>query len=168
MPGVRKVVYVDTNVVLEAHRTGCWADLVERFDVRTVELIQIEAQSGDRRQRGYVTVNMREFCAKVTVSKVTDVHRLRASARAPALTALDAGELDLLAFVASEDPGSLLLTTADKAAIKTACQLGLEAQLVSLEEMAKQCGKNPPLKRQYTKSWLGQVRTEFLFETDTL
>jgi hypothetical protein len=164
MPLVRKVVYVDTNVVLEAHRTGCWADLIERFDVRTVEIVQSETQSGDCRQRGYVVVNMREFCVKVTINNVTDVQRLKASARAPSLTALDAGERDLLAFVASEDPGSLLLTTADKAAVKTACQLGLETRLISLEDMAGQCGKNPPLKRHYTKSWLGQVRTEFLFE----
>ena len=168
MPSVPQVVYVDTNVVLEAHRTGCWVDLVQLYDVRTVEMVQIETQSGDRRQRGYVAVSMREFSVKVTINKVTDLHRLKASARAKALTALDAGERDLLAFVASEDPGSLLLATADKAAIKTACQLGLETRLVSLEEMARQRGKNPPLKRQYTKSWLGQVRTEFLFETDML
>lgn len=130
MPSVRKVVYVDTNVVLEAHRTGCWADLVERFDVRTVEMVRIETQSGNRRQRGYVTVNMREFCAKVTISQVTDFHRLTAAAKAPALIVLDAGERDLLAFVASQNAESLLLTTADKAAVKTACQLGLETRLI--------------------------------------
>lgn len=165
MPSVRKIVYVDTNVVLEAQRTGCLEDIIEHFDVRTVEMVQIETQTGDCRQTGYVTVNMRKFCTKVTINKVTDLHRLKASVRAPSLTALDPGERDLLAFVASEDPGSFLLTTADKAAIKTACLLELEARLVSLEEIAKHCGKNPTFKRQYTKSWLGQVRGEFLFDT---
>jgi hypothetical protein len=165
MPSVREVIYVDTNVLLEAQRTGCLADIMERFEVRTVEMVQIEAQTGDRRRQGYVEINMGEFRAKVTIQKVTDVHRLQASARAPSLVALDPGERDLLAFVASEDPGSLLLTTADKAAVKTACQLGLENRLISLEEIAGRCGKNPILKRHYSKSWLGQVRTEFLFGT---
>jgi hypothetical protein len=165
MPSVREVIYVDTNVVLEAQRTGCLSDIMERFDVRTVEMVQIETQTGDRRREGYVTVDMAEFCAKVTINKVTDVHRLQASARASSLPALDPGERDLLAFVVSEDPRSLLLTTADKAAVKTACQLGLENRLISLEEIAKRCGKSPALKKQYSKSWLGQIRAEFLFDT---
>lgn len=165
MPSPRKVIYVDTNVVLEAQRTGCLSDIVERFDVRTVEMVQTEIQTGDRRREGYVTVNMEEFSRKTTITKVTDVQILQASARAPSLPALDAGERDLLAFVASEDPRSLLLTTADKAAVKTACQLGLDNCLISLEEIAGQCGKSPALKKQYSKSWLGQVRAEFLFDT---
>jgi hypothetical protein len=114
MRSVRKVIYIDTNAVLEAQRTGCLSDIIERFDVRTVEMVQIETQTGDRRREGYVTVNMTEFCAKVTINKVTDVHRLQASARASSLPALDAGERDLLAFVASQDAKSLLLTTADR------------------------------------------------------
>src|SRR5258708_30096108 len=83
MPSPRTVIYVDTNVVLEAQRTGCLSDIVERFDVRTVEMVQIEIQTGDRRREGYVTVNMEEFSAKTTISKVTDVQLLQASARAP-------------------------------------------------------------------------------------
>jgi len=165
MPSVREIIYVDTNVVLEAQRTGCLSDMMERFDVRTVEMVQIETQTGDRRRKGYVTVNMEEFSVKVTINKVTDVHLLQATARAPSFPALDPGERDLLAFVASEDPTSLLLTTADKAAVKTACQLGLENRLISLEEIAVRCGKNPALKRQYLRSWLSQVRAEFLFDT---
>jgi hypothetical protein len=39
MPSARQVIYVDTNVVLEAHRTGCLSDIMERFDVRTVEMV---------------------------------------------------------------------------------------------------------------------------------
>jgi hypothetical protein len=165
MPSPRKVIYVDTKVVLEAQRTGCLSAILERFDVRTVEMIQIEIQTGDRRREGYVTVNMEEFSAKTKINKVTDAQLLQASARAPSLPALDPGERDLLAFVASQDSSSLLLTTGDKAAVKTACQLGLESRLVSLEEIAGQCGKNPALKKQYSKSWLGQVRAEFLFDT---
>jgi hypothetical protein len=165
MPSVREVIYVDTNVVLEAQRTGCLSDIIERFDVRTVEMVEIETQTGDRRREGYVTVNMVEFRGKVRINKVTDVHRLQASARASSLHALDAGERDLLAFVASQDARSLLLTTADKAAVKTACQLGLEGRLISLEEIALRCGKNPALKGHYSKSWLSQVRAEFLFDT---
>jgi hypothetical protein len=165
MPSPRKVIYVDTNVVLEAQRTGCLLDILERFDVRTVETVQIEIQTGDRRREGYVAVNMEEFSAKATINKVTNVQLLQASAKASSLPALDPGERDLLAFVASEDPRSLLLTTADKAAVKTACQLKLENSLISLEEIAGQCGKSPALKRQYSRAWLGQVRTEFRFDT---
>jgi len=165
MPSPREVIYVDTNVVLEAQRTGCLLDILERFDVRTVEMVRIEIQTGDQRREGYVTVDMEEFSAKTTINRVTDVQLLQAASRAPSLPALDPGERDLLALVASENPRSLLLTTADKAAVKTACQLGLGDRLISLEEIAGQCGKNPALKKHYSKAWLGQVRAEFLFDT---
>lgn len=41
-----KVVFVDTNVIIEAHRTGCWEALVGSYDVHTVETVA-EGHSAD-------------------------------------------------------------------------------------------------------------------------
>jgi len=39
-PKIKKqVVYVETNVIIEATRTGCWKSLLDRFDVHTVREI---------------------------------------------------------------------------------------------------------------------------------
>ncbi len=89
MPSARQVIYVDTNVVLEAQRTGCLSDIMERFDVRTVEMVQIEIQTGDRRREGYVTVNMQEFSAAQSIYNGINPRPLRSFRIANQLHALE-------------------------------------------------------------------------------
>ncbi|MBO4123014.1 hypothetical protein J5T34_19995 [Cupriavidus gilardii] len=40
-------VFVDTNIILEAFRTGCWAAICERYAIETVEKCVEEALTGD-------------------------------------------------------------------------------------------------------------------------
>ena len=49
-------VFVDTNVILEAFRTGCWAAICERYAVETVEKCIEEALTGDPTEPGRVDV----------------------------------------------------------------------------------------------------------------
>ena len=44
------VVLVDTNVIIEAHRTGTWAALAGAYAVETVEDCVTETQTGYQRR----------------------------------------------------------------------------------------------------------------------
>ena len=165
MPPPRQIVYVDTNVVIEAVDTGCWSALLNKFDVRTVAEVRRETQSGNRSIKSYVEVDQALFDAKVTVAEVTRVQLADAQLRTPLLNQIDPGERHLLAFVAAQDPSALLLSTGDRAAVRAACALGLDERLRSLEELASACGLRPAVADWFTKKWLSKVKTEFLLNS---
>src|ERR1700733_9287780 len=103
MPGApRQIVYVDTNVVIEATRTNCWKALVKRFEIHTVVEVRSEAGRGNPRDKSYVKVDMAEFDTNVTVHTVTAADILEATTKASNLAAIDKGERDLLAWVAAQ------------------------------------------------------------------
>lgn len=165
MPPSRQIVYVDTNVVIEAVDTGCWAALLNKFDVRTVAEVRRETQAGNRLIKSYVVVDKTQFDAKVTVAEVTKVQLAAAQLRTPLLSQIDPGERHLLAYVAAQDKNALLLTTGDRAAVRAACALGLDDRLRSLEELAGACGQKPAVGDWFTKKWLSKVKTEFLLDS---
>jgi len=158
----RQIVYVDTNVVIEAIDTGCWKALLNQFDIRTVAEVRRETQAGHRRIKSYVVVDKDLFDEKVKVFEATSVQIAAAQLRTRLMAQIDAGERDLLAYVAAQDKNALLLTTGDRAAVRTACALGLDDRLRSLEELAHACGQKPKVEEWFTKKWLSKVKTEYL------
>jgi predicted nucleic acid-binding protein len=94
---------VDTNVVIEAVDTGCWAALLNQFDIRTVAEVRRETQAGQRRIKSYVVVDKALFDAKVKVAHVTKMQVADAQLRTRLMTQIDPGERDLLAYVAAQD-----------------------------------------------------------------
>ena len=161
----RQIVYVDTNVVIEAVDTGCWGALLNKFDVRTVAEVRRETRAGNRLIKSYVEVDQAEFDAKVIVAEVTKVQLAEAQLRNPLLNQIDPGERHLLAYVVTQDKNALLLTTGDRAAVRAACALGLDDRLRSLEELASACGQKPAVADWFTKKWLSKVKTEFLLDS---
>ncbi len=145
-----------TNVIIEAKRTGCWKSLLDRFDVHTVREISLETQRRPSGGATYVAVDKELFEQKVTAHEVTEKQRAEARLQLPFLAQLDAGESDLLAYLASRNPHALLLTTADAAAVKAACALKLQDRLRSLEELAKDCGHTPRLNKWFSSTWLSR------------
>jgi predicted nucleic acid-binding protein len=164
MATTRKVVYVDTNVIIEATRTGCWKAILNQFEVRTVEEVRREALHIPANRASYVPIDAKLLADHVRAEKVAAADVLSASIPAPRLTTLDAGERDLLAHLAGRKMDAWLLTTADRAAVKTACELKLDSKLISLEELAGLCGQKPNVSEWFTKKWLGGIRAEFLFD----
>lgn len=164
MPQLPKIVYVDTNVIIEATRTGCWKSIAQRFAIHTVETVRDEALKVPTDKTNYVSVDGESISRHVTVESVSPADVLLASVKTPGILALDAGERDLLAHVAARCGSAWIVTTADKAAVKSACALGLDSKLVSLEELAEASGSKPKLNEWYLKRWLGKVRSEFLLD----
>lgn len=164
-PPARQIIYVDTNVVIEAVDTGCWTGLLNHFDIRTVTEVRRETRSGNRLIKGYVVVDKAQFDAKVTVAEVTNAQLAAAQLRTPLLNQIDAGERHLLAYVAAQEKNALLLTTGDRAAVRAACALGLGDRLRSLEELSHACGQKPAVANWFTKKWLAKVKTDYLLDT---
>jgi len=165
MTASRKVVYVDTNVIIEATRTGCWKAILNHFDVRTVTEVQREALTVPANKKSYVPIDANLFNSHVKIETVGRIEVLKASVKSPGLTALDAGERDLLAHLAGLGDDVWLVTTADRAAVRTACELKMDSRLVSLEHLAAECGQKPKVNDWFTNRWLGNVRTDFLFDS---
>jgi hypothetical protein len=57
-------------------------------------------------------------------------------------------------------PSAIILTTGDRAAIVSACELGLGQNLQSLEEVADTVGARAELQPHFRKKWLSEIRTE--------
>lgn len=159
----KKIVFVDTNVIIEAQETGCLEAILNHYDVRTVEEVQKEALTSPMHKRSATKISASIFGTQIDVAPVKTADILKAAVRAPGLMSLDKGELDLLAHVAGLGTQEVwLIATADRAAVKTACALQLDTKMISLEDLAKGCGQKPKLKDWYTKAWLGKVRTDFI------
>ena len=137
-------VFVDTNVIIESFRTGCWTAICQRYAIETVEKCIEEAMTGDPADPRYVPVDAEVLntglAARHVVQKV-DIATLVLAF--PHAQGLDDGERHLLAYLhgqgVSEDV-RILLSTADKAAVVVAGQLGWLDFLVCLESLAEQSG----------------------------
>lgn len=148
-----RIVLIDTNVIIEAHRTKCWNAIAGWFRIETVGKCVEEAGTGGRRDPGYVTVDIASLRAVVEIHP-DDGRRVAAVAmKHPALGALDAGEKELLAFAVHYDV-DWLAASPDKACLRVAHEMGLLDRFISLETMARAAGGDVrDLKMQYTRKW---------------
>lgn len=167
MPPQHPPVYLDTCVILAAHRAGCWRALAPRFSLHTTQVCRAELTQGNPKDPHYIAVDMQAFDQTVTIHLTTTELAATAALQTSVLFDIDAGERDLLAWGIAQ-PDALLLTTGDRAAILAACRLGLQDKLISLEELARDAGLHKPLPKQFTKAWLSEVRTKFLMEAGGL
>ena len=159
----KRIVYVDTNAIIEAERSRCLKAILNHYDVRTVEEVRRETLHVPHGKKAYVKVDEALLGAHVKVSEVNQAEVLSAAVTAPGLMTLDKGERDLLSHVAGLKTSDVwVLTTADRAAVRTACALGISAKLVSLEKLARDCGQKPSIREWFTEQWLHQVRSEYL------
>ena len=157
----KKTVFVDTCAIIDAVRLGCWADLCRDYAIQTVEEVRDETQRGDKSDPEYVVVDPGCFGTTVAVHAVSNTMRTRAATRLRSIP-VDRGEFDLLAFVLTQDPNALILSSTDAAAVTAGCQLGLSSRFRSLEQLVAR-GRATPIKfpEKCTEKWLGDIKTKF-------
>ena len=165
-------IFVDTNIILEAFRTGCWSTITTRFSIETVEKCVEEALTGDPDEPGRVNVDpdcLREFLSGR--HQVSDLALASFSLAHPEWAGLDDGERHLLAWL--KDMGlignaMIAISTADRAAVTSAFALGCNDSLISLEELLVSAGGNRPagvtLRKHFSKQWLSQLKTDLLLK----
>jgi hypothetical protein len=153
----KEPVLVDTNVILEAHRTGAWRALRGGHPLETVEECVVETQTGAQRrspeQRVDEAALRRDFKA---VHDVTDRERAEALLRDEFLASLDAGERALWCHALAR-PDAWILCGPDTTSLRLGVRLGFRDRLVALEALLEAVGyrvKEPlKLRRNYTLSW---------------
>jgi hypothetical protein len=162
MAGKKRVILLDTNIIIEAVRTGCWNGLRGHYGLVTVGKCREEAQSGIARTPGYVVVEDHHLSSGIEIVAVTDLHRALLATSCADAAVLDDGERDLWAHAYSRGD-DWEATCADQAAVRVAVKLGWGDRLASLEELIWSAGIRPKtrLKQHYTKRMLSIWRTRF-------
>lgn len=158
-------ILIDSNAIIEAHRVGCWKNLLSFFAIETVDMCARECASGKQLHRDYVPVDTNALRKDSTIHEVNDVMRRELIFKEPSAADLDDGELDLLAFSLTLSPEVLLICSPDKACMKVASKLGLLDRLVSLESLARRVGRGSlHFKLNYTEKWHRQKCSEILLD----
>jgi len=155
------IILLDTNVMIEAHRTSCWKALAQSFRLETVEECCVEAATGDRRRPDYVLVDMGNIKAQVLVHTVSRTQLAQMEMRLSRPDLIDPGEKHLLAH-ALATPGVWYLSASDRAAVWAGNELGFLERFVSLEALARPVGISPQFKNHFTEKWLSALRTDIV------
>ncbi|MFZ3084933.1 hypothetical protein [Rhodoferax ferrireducens] len=162
-PGQR--VIVDTNVIIEAHRTGCWNTIANYFAIETVEKVIEETQTGAQNRSPETLINELVLRASMRhVAMVTDEMRAKFHESFP-LAVLDPGERDLIVYAGTlTTADTWLLNSPDMAAVRHAHVRGWLDRVVSLEAMNRQLkGRlSAGLRENYSEQWLSIRRTRLI------
>ncbi len=160
----RQIVLVDTNVIIEAHRTRCFTQLAQYFELHTVETVVVETQTGHQNRRPEETIDYALLRSQLRhVEDVTDLARIEFALAYPDAI-LDDGERDLLIYAGTLPAKDVwFLNSPDKAAIRFGHQRRWLDRFVSLEAMVNHLKLRPidALKGNYTERWLSEQRTLF-------
>jgi hypothetical protein len=156
MPRRMVPILVDTNVILECHRTACWRALTGGYRVETVLDCVVETQTGYQRRRPEQQIDssaLRQSLAQV--AEVSDADLAAALVSDPRIAVLDAGERALWAHALTRDD-AWVLCGPDIASLRQGVRLGLRDRLVNLEELLNDIGHRPriPLRDNHTSRWL--------------
>lgn len=165
MAGNKRLILLDTNIIIEAVRIGCWNGLRGHYELVTVEKCREEAQSGFGRKPGYVVVEDHHLNTGIQIITVTDTDRALLFTECSEAMVLDEGEKDLWAHAYSRTD-DWDAACADQAAVRVAAQLEWGDRLISLEELVKSAGIRPKkqLKDHYTTRVLSIWRTKFMLD----
>jgi hypothetical protein len=158
-----QTLLVDTNVIIEAVRTGCWAALTGRLRIETVEACRDEARAGNPARPGYVHVGEEHLARLHRVNPVTPVHRASLALSYEGADGMDDGERDLFAHAHAREDDAWVLCSPDKASIRAAVALDWGDRLRSLGNLAALAGARPmlPLKAHFGEAWLVTWRTHY-------
>jgi len=158
------IVLVDANVIIEAHRTGCWNQLASYFNLHTVSKIVEETQTGFQRRDPETWIVEDALRASLgNVEEISEIQRVTFN-MTHNRPSLDDGERDLLIYAEIIDQPIWLLNSPDMAAVKFAHGNGWADRLVSLEAMTSHLSVRlrENLKDNYTTRWLTTRKTRLL------
>ncbi len=157
------IVLVDTNVILEAHRTGSWRALTGGYPLETVEDCVYETQAGFQLRRSELRIDAGEL--RDSLNAVHPVGNSERAGLAVRITdiKLDRGEASLWAHALSRTD-AWVLCGPDKASLRCGVRLGFRERLVSLEELLNDVGyrSRTTLHPAYTRRWHKRVLGEIL------
>lgn len=156
----KRVLLVDTTVIIEAHKLGCWKGMLQAFQVETVEQCVEEIATGDLSKEERVGIDTAALRAQVVVHSVEKPTFAGPALRSEVFNRLDPGEKELLAHASSRTEETWVISSQDALCVRAGKELGMLERFVSFEEAMAAAGVNKPLKRQFTRKWLEELRTK--------
>lgn len=155
-----RIILVDTNIIIEAVRAGCWNALTGWFRIVTTEVCRDESLAGDPLRRSYIAVTDEDLarCHQI-VAVDMQAHAQFALACAGA-DALDLGERDLFVHALNRED-DWIICCADRAAVNIALGLGWEPRIEALESLTVATGARPTLENHFSSKWLAGVRSDW-------
>ena len=159
------VILVDTNIIIELHRTGSWPALTGAYRVVTVEDCVTETQTGYQRRSPERLIHLNELKTSLSeLGNVNEQDRTRLRVQISNLH-LDRGEESLWAHALARS-GKWFLCSPDKSSLRAGVRLQKRDHLVSTEELLERAGHRPlkRLRSQFTKQWMYQQTIEILLD----
>jgi hypothetical protein len=150
-------VLIDTNVILESHRLGCWSALAGAYHLETVESCVQETQTGFQRRDPEVQINeraLRKSLYRIHDPSITELAEVAIRGGA----GLDRGERALWANALRRED-TWILCGPDRASMRFGFEAKLRHRLVALETLLADISYRPnkALKRHFEKQWLDDV-----------
>lgn len=163
-------IFADTNVIIESFRTGCWTAITAHFDIETVEMCVEETLTGNPNDSRHVAVQPAALTdALAKRHNVTHKNIAELVAGRPSCVTLDDGEKHLFAWLLANEKlasNTILVTTADKAALIACKDLGWLDCAVSLEYLARSAGVGrtniEALALQFREEWLSRIKAKII------
>ena len=156
-----EAVLIDTNVILEAHRTACWNHLAGFFVLKTVDACVVECETGNQQRGVAVPVDIPLLRASAHIERSTPRQIAELRFRLAGKVSLDPGEESLIAY-ACRHANAWVICSPDKAAVRACFILGFQDRVVALEDLTESSGIAVDLRRNYTRNWLANFRTDLL------
>lgn len=155
-------VLLDTMIIIEAHRVGCWRAMLGHYRLDTVQKCMEECATGNQRRRVRVPIDVGQLQTDISPKPVTAKEITQFTLRYPGAVDLDAGEKELMAYALTLESGSYYMCSSDRACLRAGFTLGMT--FVSFEELVEGTGERVALERHHTKTWLQQQRTQWRLE----
>lgn len=156
-------VLVDTNVIIEIHRLGCWRTIASHFDLDTVEKCVEECETGNLTRSGMIPVDTAVLKKDLKPKIVSEKDLVSLVLSCSEAAYLDAGEKNLLAYARTLKE-EYLICSPDKKFISVGLEIGILDSFVSLEELLETAGVRAQLRYNFTRRWMEKVRTDLRLE----
>ena len=159
----QNVVLVDTNVLIEAHRTGCLAAIAGAFSLHTVEAVIVETQTGFHLRRKTQTIDEKWLRDHMRHIAAVSDEQLFVFDEQHGEVGLHDGEKALVIYAETLMGKDVwYLNSPDKATVRYAISRGWSDRLISLEAMCERVGVRPKesFAGNFTERWLGQAKTD--------
>lgn len=139
-------ILVDTNLIIHAHKTGCWRKLSGAYRLETVRKCVEETQTGFWNRALANRIVEAELKARVRVHDVSEKQQRIIVLKGGG--GLHEGERHLWAhLVEREKPWRMC--GPDGASLRFGCELGHKHELVSMEKLLIEINEKPPKNMEY-------------------
>ena len=150
-----KLIILDANVIIELFSLGIFDALIGRYSIQLPKTIKDESLFHYDQYGVEVQINWEPYISSGRVQEVgasdKEFGDLFKKLKDDFYRGIDAGELEAIALICSQDNEDLYFCSGDLPALKVMAVLGKGGQAVSLEALLQKAGMSRTLKHQFSE-----------------